>query len=83
MPPRRAPRTYNPGHPGGGAASLHANDPDDPFLGGVAFHATPPAKRFCEISQLSGGERTLASLALLFAIHAFRPAPFMVMDEVA
>ena len=69
-------------HPAGGAASLHALDAAEPYLGGVSFHATPPAKRFCEISQLSGGERTLASLALLFALHAYHPAPFMIMDEV-
>lgn len=69
-------------HPSGGAASLHALDAAEPYLAGVSFHATPPAKRFCEISQLSGGERTLASLALLFALHAYRPAPFLVMDEV-
>ena len=69
-------------HPNGGAASLHVLDADEPYLGGVSFHATPPSKRFCEISQLSGGERTLASLALLFAVHGYHPAPFMIMDEV-
>ena len=69
-------------HPNGGAASLHVLDADEPYLGGVSFHATPPSKRFCEISQLSGGERTLASLALLFAVHNYHPAPFMIMDEV-
>ncbi|KAH8074561.1 hypothetical protein JL721_2128 [Aureococcus anophagefferens] len=65
-------------HPNGGAASLHVLDADEPYLGGVSFHATPPSKRFCEISQLSGGERTLASLALLFAVHGYHPAPFRV-----
>ncbi|KAH8047668.1 hypothetical protein JL722_12929 [Aureococcus anophagefferens] len=73
-------------HPNGGAAPLHVLDADEPYLGGVSFHATPPSKRFCEISQLSGGERTLASLALLFAVHGYHPAPFrapfMIMDEV-
>ncbi|EGB12562.1 hypothetical protein AURANDRAFT_70503 [Aureococcus anophagefferens] len=63
-------------HPNGGAASLHVLDADEPYLGGVSFHATPPSKRFCEISQLSGGERTLASLALLFAVHGYHPAPW-------
>ena len=48
----------------------------------VSFHATPPAKRFCEISQLSGGERTLASLALLFALPCPPAGAFLIMDEV-
>ena len=42
----------------------------------------PPAKRFRDMEQLSGGERTVAALALLFAIHKFRPSPFFVMDEI-
>lgn len=39
-------------------------------------------KRFRDMEQLSGGEKTVAALALLFAIHSFRPAPFFVLDEV-
>ena len=42
----------------------------------------PPLKRFRDMDQLSGGERTVAALALLFAIHSFQPAPFFVLDEV-
>ena len=42
----------------------------------------PPSKRFRAMADLSGGERTLAALALLFAIHEFRPSPFFVMDEI-
>ena len=42
----------------------------------------PPGKRFVEMEQLSGGEKTMAALALLFAIHSFHPAPFFVLDEV-
>jgi structural maintenance of chromosome 1 len=42
----------------------------------------PPGKNFREIEQLSGGERTVAALALLFALHSFRPSPFFVLDEV-
>jgi structural maintenance of chromosome 1 len=42
----------------------------------------PPSKRFREMEQLSGGEKTVAALALLFAIHSFRPSPFFVLDEV-
>eukprot|EP00976_Prorocentrum_cordatum_P067914 1178923-Prorocentrum_minimum.AAC.6 len=42
----------------------------------------PPTKRFRDMEQLSGGEKTVAALALLFAIHSFRPSPFFVLDEV-
>jgi structural maintenance of chromosome 1 len=42
-----------------------------------------PGKRFVEMEQLSGGEKTMAALALLFAIHSFHPAPFFVLDEVS
>ena len=49
---------------------------------GTMYTAMPAGKRFREMDQLSGGERTLAALALLFAIHRFKPTPFFVMDEV-
>ncbi len=42
----------------------------------------PPMKRFRDMEQLSGGEKTVAALALLFAIHSFHPSPFFVLDEV-
>jgi structural maintenance of chromosome 1 len=42
----------------------------------------PPTKRFREMEQLSGGEKTVAALALLFALHSYRPSPFFVLDEV-
>jgi structural maintenance of chromosome 1 len=42
----------------------------------------PPMKRFRDMDQLSGGEKTVAALALLFAIHSYRPAPFFILDEV-
>ena len=48
----------------------------------MKFNAMPPMKRFRDMEQLSGGEKTVAALSLLFAIHSFRPAPFFVMDEV-
>jgi len=66
----------------GGTAYLDLEDLDDPFNGGVKFTAIPPLKRFCDINLLSGGERTLAALALLFAIQAFQRPPFLVLDEV-
>jgi energy-coupling factor transporter ATP-binding protein EcfA2 len=42
----------------------------------------PPLKRFRDMEHLSGGEKTMAALALLFAIHSFQPSPFFVLDEV-
>jgi len=69
-------------HPFGGTAYLSVETPDDPLSGGVRFTAMPPSKRFRDMDQLSGGERTVAALALLFAVHAHRPSPFFVLDEV-
>lgn len=69
-------------HPLGGNAYLSLDDSDEPYKGGVKFNAMPPMKRFRDMEQLSGGEKTVAALALLFAIHSFRPSPFFVMDEV-
>jgi structural maintenance of chromosome 1 len=69
-------------HPLGGNAYLTVDDQDEPYKGGLKFNAMPPMKRFRDIEQLSGGEKTVAALSLLFAIHSFHPAPFFVMDEV-
>ncbi|CAM9197715.1 unnamed protein product [Choristocarpus tenellus] len=69
-------------HPLGGNAYLSVDDQEEPYLGGIKFNAMPPMKRFRDMEQLSGGEKTVAALALLFAIHSFRPAPFFVMDEI-
>jgi structural maintenance of chromosome 1 len=55
---------------------------EEPYLGGTRYHATPPMKRFMAMEQLSGGERTMAAMALLFAINAYSPTPFFVLDEV-
>ena len=56
-------------HPTGGQAFLSLENQEDPFLHGIKFTAMPPSKRFREMEQLSGGEKTVAALALLFAIH--------------
>ena len=69
-------------YPMGGNAYLSLERQDEPYLGGIKFNAMPPTKRFRDMEQLSGGERTVAALALLFAIHDFRPSPFFVLDEV-
>lgn len=73
--------------PTGGSAFLNlecsgAAADNEPFTEGIRFHAMPPMKRFLDMDQLSGGERTVAALALLFAIHSFRPAPFFILDEI-
>ena len=69
-------------HPLGGTSYLSLDCTEEPYLGGIKYNAMPPMKRFRDMDQLSGGEKTVAALALLFAIHSFRPAPFFVMDEV-
>jgi structural maintenance of chromosome 1 len=53
----------------GGVAYLTLENDEEPYLGGVKYHAMPPMKRFRDMEQLSGGEKTVAALALLFAIH--------------
>ena len=68
--------------PMGGVAYLTLEDTDEPFRAGIRYHAMPPMKRFRDMDQLSGGEKTMAALALLFAIHTYQPAPFFVLDEV-
>jgi structural maintenance of chromosome 1 len=55
---------------------------EEPFTGGVRYHTIPPGKQFRDMEQLSGGEKTVAALALLFAIHSYQPSPFFIMDEV-
>lgn len=61
---------------------LDIEDSDEPYLDGIKYHAMPPLKRFRDMEHLSGGEKTMAALALLFAIHSYQPSPFFVLDEV-
>lgn len=68
--------------PTGGKAYLTLDSVDEPYLHGIKYTAMPPMKRFRPMDQLSGGEKTVAALALLFAIHSFKPAPFFVLDEI-
>uniref|UniRef100_A0A8C9ZY25 Structural maintenance of chromosomes protein 1B-like n=1 Tax=Sander lucioperca TaxID=283035 RepID=A0A8C9ZY25_SANLU len=63
-------------------AILSADNPDEPYLGGINYNCVAPGKRFMSMDNLSGGEKAIAALALLFAIHSFRPAPFFILDEV-
>ncbi|CAL9753590.1 unnamed protein product [Musa acuminata subsp. burmannicoides] len=69
-------------HPLGGTAYLNLENEDEPFLHGIKYTAMPPTKRFRDMEQLSGGEKTVAALALLFAIHSYKPSPFFILDEV-
>jgi chromosome segregation protein len=66
---------------GGGHAYLELSG-DDPLTAGVAVMARPPGKRNSTISQLSGGEKALTAVALVFSIFDLNPAPFCLLDEV-
>ena len=66
----------------GGEGHLELDDPADPLNAGVEIHARPAGKKVKRLSLLSGGERSLASLALLIAIYMSRPSPFYALDEV-
>lgn len=66
----------------GGDAELELVDSLDPFSEGILFSVRPPKKSWKNISNLSGGEKTLSSLSLVFALHHFKPTPLYVMDEI-
>ncbi|XP_019371471.1 PREDICTED: structural maintenance of chromosomes protein 1B isoform X1 [Gavialis gangeticus] len=63
-------------------AFLCPENPEEPYLGGISYNCVAPGKRFMPMDNLSGGEKTVAALALVFAIHSFCPAPFLILDEV-
>jgi len=66
----------------GGEADLWLQDPEDPLESPVEIHASPRGKKTQRIDLLSGGERALTALALLFGIYLVKPSPFCVLDEV-
>ena len=66
----------------GGEADVWLEDPDDPLDSPIEISASPRGKKTQRIHLLSGGERALTALALLFAIYLAKPSPFCVMDEV-
>lgn len=67
---------------GGGRADLLLTDPDSVLDTGIDIIAQPPGKKLRHLSLLSGGERTLTAIVLLFAILRVRPVPFCILDEV-
>jgi chromosome segregation protein len=67
---------------GGGQAELQLDDPAQPLESGVDIVAQPPGKKLQNIQLLSGGEKTLTAIALMFAVLKARPTPFCILDEV-
>ncbi|MCX6561549.1 MAG: chromosome segregation protein SMC [Candidatus Aminicenantes bacterium] len=66
----------------GGTASVRLLDENDPLESGVDVLAQPPGKRVGNMGLLSGGEKSLTSLAFLFALFRYKPTPFCILDEV-
>ncbi len=67
---------------GGGRAELRLVDADDVLESGIEIYAQPPGKKLENIALLSGGERSLTAVALLFATYLARPSPFCILDEI-
>ena len=67
---------------GGGRAELALSDPDNLLSSGVEIYAQPPGKKLESIDLLSGGERSLTAVAILFATYMVKPSPFCILDEI-
>jgi chromosome segregation protein len=65
-----------------GTGELFLENPDDPFSGGMTIKAQPSEKTLQRLEAMSGGEKSLTALSLLFAIQQYRPAPFYAFDEI-
>lgn len=66
----------------GGDAELELKDGLNPFEEGIIYTVRPNKKSWKEISKLSGGEKTLSSLSLVFAVHHYKPSPLYCLDEI-
>ena len=67
---------------GGGRAELRLEDPQNVLTTGIDIYAQPPGKKLENIALLSGGEKTMTAVALLFATYQVRPSPFCLLDEI-
>ncbi|MBI9105477.1 MAG: AAA family ATPase [Spirochaetales bacterium] len=67
---------------GGGRAELRLVDPDNVLTSGIEIYAQPPGKKLENIALLSGGERSLTAVGMLFATYMVKPSPFCILDEI-
>ena len=67
---------------GGGKASLSLEDPENVLTSGIVIQAQPPGKKLTYLPSLSGGERSMTAVALLFATYIVKPSPFCILDEI-
>ena len=67
---------------GGGQAELRLDDEENPLESGIEIVAQPPGKKLQNINLMSGGEKTMTAIALMFAVLKTKPTPFCILDEV-